>query len=415
MQNQNWQCLKQVVVVATVTLLVVSLSTLVVAQRIGGEDRNAIFAAAPRVPTSVKGVTAFAAPPAGFDPLTATNRELLSYGLPQRPDQAANPQGFEHWQRGMSALQSCYQHTQQQGRTTSPSAQACSATDVKAKPYTSRNAQPAGAAGANADGTSSVSFYNWSGIANTNKNTKWSTKTSFDEVESVWNVPVSNHPFGNIPCSDGPWFDVTWNGIDGFSNGDVVQGGSANYWDGGGCGGPIETYGWVEWYPSYSILELYCSGGVASTSGTTPCPVSSGDDFYVVSYGASGTQEQFVFVEDITQQWSGTMGLVYVSGPGVVGSSAEYIVERPCCKGSNEFPLGNYVYEFFNYSFAYDGAGTQFYPGSSSVNTYVITMVADDDSTVISYPAGYGTAGYQGKYSIWLTDANCAQSGGCTP
>jgi len=402
MENQNWRCLSGVVALATVTLLVVSFTTLAVAQRIAGEDRNAIFATAPRIQTSVKGVTALAGPPKDFNPLTATNRELLSYGLPQAPDKTVDAKAYEHWQRGMSALQGCYQRAQQQGRTTSPSAQACSATDVTAKPYTSRNAQPAGASGANADGTSFTSFYNWSGIANTNKLTKWNAKTSFDEVESVWNVPVSNHPFGSIPCADGPWFEVTWNGIDGFSNGDVVQGGSANYWDGGGCGGPVETYGWIEWYPSYSILGINAF-------------VSPGDDFWVISYGASGTQEQFVFVEDITQQWSGTFGLTYLSGPGVVGSSAEYIVERPCCEGPNEFPLANYVYEFFDYSFAYDVAGTQFYPGSASPLTYVITMVADDGSTPISHVFGYGTAGYQGKYSLWVTDENCANSGGCTP
>ena len=258
------------------------------------------------------------------------------------------------------------------------------------------------AVSANADGTSFISFFNWSGIANTNHNTRWNTSSSFDEVESVWNVPVSNHPFGNIPCSDGPWFDVTWNGIDGFNNGDVVQGGSANYWDDGGCGGPVQTYGWIEWFPSYSILAINAF-------------VSPGDDFWVITYGAPGFANQNVFVEDITQQWSGTFNLAYVQGPGVVGSSAEYIVERPCCVGSNEYPLGNYVYEFFDYSFAYNGHGTQFYPGSTSPLTYIITMVADDGSTPISRPFYYGTGGLQGKYSIWMADENCANSGGCTP
>ena len=109
-----------------------------------------------------------------------------------------------------------------------------------------------------------LNSFNWSGIANTNKLKKWNTKTSFDEVVSVWNVPVSNHPFGNLPCSEGPWFEVTWNGIDGFNNGDVVQGGSAVYWDDGGCGGPVEYFGWVEWYPSYSVLE--------SSAEATPAP-----------------------------------------------------------------------------------------------------------------------------------------------
>jgi hypothetical protein len=408
MQNQNWRFFNRVIVVTTVTLMAASLTTLAVAQRVSGDERKAIFAAAPRIQTSVKGVTALAAPPSGFDFLAATNRELLTYGLPQRPDKTVDAKAYEHWERAMSALQACNQHARQGGPSTSASAQVCHATDVKAQPYTSRNMEPSGSSATpNVDGTAAYTSLNWSGIAQTNKLTKWNVKTSFDEVASVWNVPVANHPFGNIPCSDGPWFEVTWNGIDGFDNGDVVQGGSASYWDGGGCKGAIETYGWVEWYPSYSILTITCSGN--------PCFVSPGDDFYVISYGAPGFDEQFVFVEDITQQWSGTFGLTYQSGPGVVGASAEYIVERPCCNGSNYYPLGNYVYEFFDYSFAYDVAGTLFYPGSASSKTAIITMLADDDATAISRPFWYGTAGNQGKYSIWMADENCAYSGGCAP
>jgi|HubBroStandDraft_1064217.scaffolds.fasta_scaffold00831_19 hypothetical protein len=416
MQNKNWRFVNGTIAIAAVTLLFVSFTTLAVAQRISGEERSAIFAAAPRIQTSVKGVTAIASPPKDFNPFTATNRELLSYGLPQAPDKTADPKAYEHWQKAMLAVQSCNQHAQQGSSTSAAAHQACHATDVKAQPYSSVNARSAGkAATANADGTSSITYLNWSGIANTNKLKAWSNKTSFDEVVSIWNVPLSNHPFGNIPCADGPWFDVTWNGIDGFSNGDVVQGGSANYWDGGGCKGSVATYGWVEWYPSYSILALYCNDGVASTSGTTLCPVGAGDDFYVITYGAAGTTEQFVFVEDVTQQWSGTMGLTYQSGPGLVGNSAEYIVERPCCNGDNFFPLGNYVWEFFNDSFAYDGNGTLFYPGSAATSTYIITMCDDGCGENISAPEGYGTAGFQGRYSIWMTDENCAYSGGCTP
>jgi len=411
MQNQNWRFSSKAIAVVVVTLLVVSISTLAVAQRIGGEERSAIFAAAQRIQTSVKGVTALAAPPKDFNPLTASNRELLSYGLPQAPDKATDAKGYEQWEKAMLAVQACNQRSQQQGRTTSAAgaAQACQGTDVKAQPYSSTNARsaPGTAEKSNADGTSSITFLNWSGIANTNTNKVWKNTTSFDEVVSVWNVPVSNHPFGDLPCSEGPWFDVTWNGIDGLSNGDVVQGGSANYWDGGGCGGPVQYYGWVEWYPSYSILAIYC--------GASPCTVSPGDDFYVVTFGAAGTAEQFVFVEDISQQWSGTFGLTYITGPGVVGSSAEYIVERPCCNGGNEFPLANYVYEFFNYSFAYDVKGTLFYPGSTSVKTYIISMCDDACDQDISYPFMYGTAGNQGRYSIYMSDENCAYSGGCTP
>ncbi len=407
MLNLNWRFMGRVTLTAAMAVSSVSLTTLAAAQR---EDAHAILAAAPKVTTSVAGVETFPAPPSSFNPLTATNHDLLMYGLPQRPDDTNNSKAYEQWAKAMQALQSCYQHAQLNGPSTSRAggAQACHGNDVKAKPYTSREMVPAlTQAAQNVDGTTAYNSFNWSGIANTNKNKSWNKKTSFDEIVSIWNVPVSNHPFGNLPCSEGPWFEVTWNGIDGFNNGDVVQGGSAEYWDDGGCGGPIEYYGWVEWYPSYSILAIYC--------GSSPCPVGPGDDFEVVTFAAPGTSEQFVFVEDVTQQWSGTFGLNYISGPGVVGSSAEYIVERPCCNGGNFFPLANYVWEFFDDSFAYDVAGTLFYPGNTSANTAIISMLADDGSTTISYPVFYGTAGNQGRYSIWLADANCAYSGGCTP
>jgi len=388
MRKQSWKVLNGVVVAVATTSVVLSLSALAMAQRVGPDERTAIFAAAKTVPTSVKGVSAFAASPKGFNPLTATNRELLSYGLPQAPDKDADAKAYEHWTKAMLALKT-------------------RAVDVKAQPYSSTSMRAAGAAKPDVDGTVQYTSGNWSGIANLNKNKSWSNKTSFDEVVSFWNVPVPNHPFGNLPCSEGPWFEVTWNGIDGFNNGDVVQGGTADYWDGGGCGGPVQTYGWVEWYPSYSILAIYC--------GSSLCPVNPGDDFEAVTFGAPGTSEQFVFVEDITQQWSGTFGLTYITGPGVVGSSAEYIVERPCCNGSDLFPLGNYIFEFMGYNYAYDAAGTLFYPGNTSSSTAIITMLADDGVTDISFPFLYGSSGNAGRYSIMMEDENCAYSGGCTP
>jgi len=336
--------------------------------------------------------------------LTASNRELLSYGLPQRPDKATNAKSYDQWEKAMSALKVGAAESTAGSHTSSHPMRA---TDVKAKPYTSREMM--GGRQTETPSGSGVTFYNssnWSGIANKNSLTKWNVKTSFDEIVSYWPVPVSNHPFGNLPCSEGPWFEVTWNGIDGFNNGDVAQGGSADYWDDGGCGGPIEYYGWIEWYPSYSILAIYC--------GANPCPVGPGDAFVVETFAASGFNAQTVFIEDIEQQWSGTFSLGYITGPGMVGSSAEQIVERPCCNGSNLYPLGNYIFEWFDDAFAYDGAGTLFFPGSASPNTAIITMLADDGSA-ISTPLFYGTAGNQGRYSIWMEVEGCAYSGGCVP
>jgi hypothetical protein len=178
MQTQNWRCLNQAI--AIVSLFVMSFSITAAAQR---EDANAIFASAPKVSTRIDGVSIFAAPPKGFNPKAATNVELLTYGLPQRPDAAADPKGYGVWEKAMLALKT-------------------PVTNVEAKPYTSREMMPSGAVEtANVDGTTSVGSYNWSGIGNTNKNTQWNAKTSFTTVYSVWSVPVASPPFGGPPVA----------------------------------------------------------------------------------------------------------------------------------------------------------------------------------------------------------------------
>ncbi len=395
---------RRVVALAAAAVLVVSSTTLVVAQRLSADERNAIFASVPRVQTGVKGVTALAAPPEGFNYLAATNRELLSYGLPQRPDPAADAKAFEHWQAGMSALQACSQHAQTAGPSAATPGKSCHPTQVIAKSASSHTRMLNAPSTVNSDGTKSSYSSNWSGIVQSNGLKAWNAKKSFVEVESVFNVPVANFPFGDPSCSWGPWWEVSWNGIDGTGPGSLVQAGSSSYWDGGGCGGPIEYYGWFEWVPSYPILAINAN-------------VSPGDDFWVITFAAEGTVEQYAFVEDITQQWSGTFGMTWKSGPGVVGATAEYIVERPCCLANgNLYPLGNYVYDWFDYSFSVNGAGKYFAPGAQVATTDYTTMQADEAAGFQSISfADAGSTGYQGLYSIWFQDEGCAQSVGCEP
>ena len=377
MQNQNWQ---RILAVATGALLVVSFTTVAVAQRLSSEDRNAVFASAPKETTNIKGVSIFAAPPKGFDPLKATNRELLTYGLPQRPD-ASDTRAMAHWERAVLAAK-----------------HRASATGLRAMPFTSRNVMPTpAAASSNLDGTVSYGTYNWSGIANFNALTKWNVKTSFDEVVSFFNVPAAIPPYG--ACANGitgPFYEVTWNGIDGAFNGDVVQGGSFSYTD---CSSDTEYLAWIEWYPSYPILGAFY--------------VNPGDVFEAVTYGAPGTDTQTVFVEDFDTQTYGTYSLAWETGPGLVGQSAEYIVERPYSGGY--LPLANYLLDFLGYNYAYDGAGTLFYPGNTGTHTAIFTMYADDGTTPISFPFLYGTAGNAGRYTITMENEDCSFEGGCTP
>ncbi len=397
MQNQNWRLLNRVIVIAAVTLLVVSFSTFAATQ--GGDAVHAMYAAAPKEATNIKGVSIIADRPKGFNPLTATSQELGRYGLPPRPDQQANPKGYANWARAMQALKS------------RPAAH------LEAKPFSSAKlmlAKQQPAAATSASTPTNLLSYNWSAVANVNKLTKWNKNESFDFVGSIWNVPAAQPPFnaclnGITGNPDAPGFyQATWNGIDGATVGDVLQGGSLSYAD---CSGPADNQylGWVEWFPSYPILAIDCSKDVL-------CPVNAGDDFYVVTLGANSL-DQYVFEEDLTQGWGGLFELKYVKGPFLVGSSVEQVVERPafeCDDGLCLLALSNYIDQFVVAAVAVDGRDTLFYPGMQSPAVAIVDMIDDGDTQTISAVEGQGTHGIQGLTSLWLESENCAYSGGCT-
>ncbi|HUB01758.1 MAG TPA: hypothetical protein VL983_03695 [Terriglobales bacterium] len=383
------------ITLATVILLIACFSAPALAQS-NAAAAVAPFSASVKQPTSVAGISILADRPTGFNPLTASNAELGRYGLPQRPDSQTNPRAFSHWTKAMQAIQ--YR-----------------AADVKALPFSSTNMKMANqqSEAAISAGPTEYYSYNWSGAANTNTAKSWNNVASFNYVQSTFNVPAAQPPFG--ACKSGvtgavgvPGFYVaSWNGIDGFSNGDVLQGGSLSYAD---CGGHVDNFyiGWVEWYPSYPILELDCLRG----KNVVACPVSAGDQFFVITYGANAAT-QYVFVEDATQGWYGTFSLAYVTGPLLVGSSAEQVVERPCCDNDG-YPLAltNYIANSFDYAWATNGKGQIYGPGQQRAATAVITMVDDGVTQTIS-TVNQGSSGFQGFYSLFFESDNCAYEGGC--
>ena len=379
---------KFIATLCTVTLLFASAS-LAVAQ--DAETIRAIFASAPKTPTSVPGVSIFAGPPKGFNALAASGEDLAKYGLPQRPNQQTEPERYARWERAMTAL-----------------ASAKHPTDVKALPYHSSpvkliTPQQAGTAALAVSNVPSLANSgNWSGVANTNKLTKWNNVTSFNVIESDFVVPSAYTPFN--ACANGitgPFLMSAWNGIDGFNSGDVVQGGIQTYSD---CGGPADNsyIAWVEWFPSYPELEI-------------GAPVSPGDTVFVETLASPGTDTQTVFVEDVSQPWSGTFSLAYITGPGVIGNSEEQIVERPCCNGSDFYALNNYDYEYFAGALGKDVHGTQFTVGEQTVPTFLINMYNDAGTQIISEPIEQGSTGNAGKFMLWVSDEGCAYSGGCAP
>jgi len=62
---------------------------------------RAIRASAATVPTNIPGIHTYAKPPKGFNPVTAMDVELATYGFPPRPDKQVHPGQYARWERAM--------------------------------------------------------------------------------------------------------------------------------------------------------------------------------------------------------------------------------------------------------------------------------------------------------------------------
>ncbi len=138
---------------------------------------------------------------------------------------------------------------------------------------------------------------NWSGYA--------ATTGTYTSMSASWTQPAGT-------CSRGDQYAAFWVGLDGYSSSSVEQTGSEV-----DCvGRTAEYYAWYEMYPGPS--ENY------------PNTVRAGDHFNAsVTY--EGSNEFSLYIADTTQGWSHT---TVASLAGAARSSAEVIVEAPCCTNS---------------------------------------------------------------------------------
>ena len=147
---------------------------------------------------------------------------------------------------------------------------------------------------------------NWSGYA--------ATTGTYTSVSASWTEPTGT-------CSGSAKYSSFWVGLDGYSSGSVEQTGSEV-----DCSGSRPRYyAWYEMYPNPSV----------SYSNT----VRPGDHFNSsVTY--TGSSQFSLFIQDTTQGWSHTtVGTL----AGAARSSAEVIVEAPCCTASGGIlPLANF-------------------------------------------------------------------------
>jgi hypothetical protein len=147
---------------------------------------------------------------------------------------------------------------------------------------------------------------NWSGYAG--------TTGTYTSVSASWTQPAGT-------CSRGDQYAAFWVGLDGYSSSSVEQTGSEV-----DCvGSTAEYYAWYEMYPGPS--ENYSN------------TVRAGDHFNAsVTY--EGSNEFSLYIADTTQGWSHT---TTASLAGAARSSAEVIVEAPCCtNGGGILPLTDF-------------------------------------------------------------------------
>jgi Peptidase A4 family len=138
---------------------------------------------------------------------------------------------------------------------------------------------------------------NWSGYA--------ATTGTYTSVSASWTQPAGT-------CTSGDKYAAFWVGLDGYTSSSVEQTGSEV-----DCvGRTAEYYAWYEMYPGPS--EDYTN------------TVKAGDHFNAsVTY--EGSNKFSLYIADTTQGWSHT---TTASLAGASRSSAEVIVEAPCCTAS---------------------------------------------------------------------------------
>ncbi|WHZ19896.1 MAG: hypothetical protein OJF55_002045 [Rhodanobacteraceae bacterium] len=259
--------------------------------------RNPQVAPVPATLTS-KGfrVRGFGALPEGFDPLTASPRQLAAQRLPRRPDAKTQPHLARLWDRVISRtrLWIAPEFEHRENISHGP------ARRVHTGRARAKASQP---------GVSNATSTNWSGaavFAPANKPYRF--------VGGQWTVPSPNTP------SDGAYYASEWVGIDGWNSNDVLQAGTetqiTKFW----FVTATQVYTWWEWFPAGEVK-------------ISNLPVSPGDVMYCLICADSTTHATVSFSNQSTGVGT-RFDITAPSRTALTGNVAEWIVERPTVNGS---------------------------------------------------------------------------------
>jgi Peptidase A4 family len=256
-------------------------------------------------------VETFEPPPRGFDPLKASNAELVKHGIPRRPIED---------QRTMKEYEAVLRRLQRRFFYIEPT-------------FTRREDKQHRPRMRIAEATESST--NWSGAVQFA-----SSGNAFKWVQGTWTVPnvyapVQN-PLGWSYCS-------SWIGIDGDGSNDVCQAGVEHEIFGPEGLSVRICYPWWEWFPENEIQ-------------IPNFPVYAGDQVtcLICTTGAGATKAS-IFFTNLSSGMSTSFLITAPSGTQLAGNSAEWIVERPSVNGALT-SLADYGGMFFFNADAFDGS-----------------------------------------------------------
>jgi Peptidase A4 family len=303
-------------------------------------------------------------PPKDFDPLTASNEDLLSYGHPPRPSKTKNPKLRALWEAQI--------------------ARGATIITPKFKVGECVHAPPErGLRGIFEDGdpNANATSNNWSGAVQTIA----PSGQSFWYAFAKWTVPSAYPPptaKTSTGWKDGTYYAYSWVGIDGYFNSppQVFQAGTASTVTvSNGSISSTSYFGWHEWYPA----------GLVQWAGFS---VGPGDLIEGVVFGTPGSKVGQVLLINLTRNISsGVLQITAPAGYVLKGIDAEWIMEDP-----SGFYFPNYGVEVFFDCFAESISpdGTKYtnfnLSGSTLVNAVqtnvpVSTAIAENATTLVTY------------------------------
>jgi hypothetical protein len=238
-------------------------------------------------------------PAAGFNPLTASDDDLVYFGFPPRPDATKYPDKHQHWQRAVS-IPTQYLTPEFQ------------ATTLENRPHAATHAVTTNAITTNATRAAS---HNWSGYAA--YTTSGAFKTNNSTIMTEFTVPSVSAS----TCNNSWEYASQWVGFDGYNSNDVLQAGVETDAICAGTSRAAFYSFWIEWYP-YSEVRI------------SNLPVSAGDTVEVIVWYTTSAPNGHAYIANLTKKVAVSGWFNQPSGTTFVGNSAEWIVEAPTVNGS---------------------------------------------------------------------------------